>query len=135
MSVSLKSIDVITLFVEDLQRMKLFYQEVFGLPVAFENEDSAVFNFGNLSINLIDIPAAHDLIEPGVVASRDAGSRFQFTIGVDDVDATCAQLAERGVALLNGPTNRAWGVRTASFADPGGHIWEVAQDLPRAEGS
>jgi len=28
----------------------------------------------------------------------------------------------RGVALLNGPMNRPWGVRTASFADPGGHI-------------
>ncbi len=24
--------------------------------------------------------------------------------------------------------------RTAAFADPGGHIWELAQDLPRAEG-
>ena len=37
--------------------------------------------------------------------------------------------------LLNGPVNRPWGVRTASFADPGGHIWEIAQELSRADGS
>ena len=26
--------------------------------------------------------------------------------------------------------NRAWGMRTAAFADPDGHVWEVAQELP-----
>lgn len=125
-----KSVDVITLFVEDLQHSKLFYQDVFGLSVVFEDEDSAVFDFGNMSVNLLKIPAAHELVEPAVVAGREAGARFQFTIHVDDVDAVCAELDTRGVALLNGPMNRAWGIRTASFTDPGGHIWEIAQDLP-----
>jgi uncharacterized glyoxalase superfamily protein PhnB len=46
---------------------------------------------------------------------------------VDDVDAMCAELAERGVKLLNGPMDRPWGVRTASFMDPAGHIWEIAR--------
>jgi uncharacterized glyoxalase superfamily protein PhnB len=45
---------------------------------------------------------------------------------VDDVDATAAELKRRGVELLNGPTDRPWGIRTASFPDPGGHIWEIA---------
>jgi uncharacterized glyoxalase superfamily protein PhnB len=61
------------------------------------------------------------------VATREAGSRLQLTIEVDDVDAICAQLAARGVELLNGPMDRPWGPRTASFQDPGGHIWEIAQ--------
>jgi len=38
-----KSIDAITLFVEDLERSKRFYQDVFGLPVFYEYENSAVF--------------------------------------------------------------------------------------------
>ena len=63
------------------------------------------------------------------VAPSEAGSRLQFTIDVDDVDATCSELASRGVQLLNGPTDRPWGVRTASFRDPGGHIWEIAHSL------
>lgn len=97
---------------------------VFGLSVTFEDDDSAVFDFGNTIINLLKTAAARELIEPAQVAPRAAGSRLQLTIEVDDVDATCAELAERGVQLLSGPMNRPWGVRTASFRDPGGHIWE-----------
>jgi len=131
----LNSVDFVTLFVEDLERSKVFYQDVFGLPLAFEDADSAVFRFANTTINLLTASAARDLIQPGAVAGREAGSRFQFTIQVDDVDATCEELAERGVRLLNGPIDRDWGVRTASFTDPGGHIWEIAQTLPPADGT
>ncbi len=111
---------------EDLEAAKRFYRDAFGLTIHFEDEDSAVFNFGNTLINLLKITAARELIEPATVAAPEAGSRIQFTIEVDDVDATCAELARRGVELLNGPMDRPWGVRTASFRDPGGHIWEVA---------
>lgn len=121
------SVAAITLFVEDLVASKQFYSEVFGLPVAFEDDDSVVFDFGNTIINLLKTSAARGLIEPAAVAGREAGSRLQLTIHVDDVDALCAELATRGVELLNGPIDRPWGVRTASFNDPGGHIWEIAQ--------
>jgi len=120
-------IGAITLIVEDLAAAKQFYLEVFRLPLAFEDDDSAVFNFGNTIINLLKSTAAPELIEPAMVASPEGGSRFQFTIEVDDVDAMCAELATRGVTLLNGPMNRPWGIRTASFRDPGGHIWEIAK--------
>jgi catechol 2,3-dioxygenase-like lactoylglutathione lyase family enzyme len=120
-------ISAITLFVEDLDATKRFYREVFGLPVMFEDDDSAVFDFGNTIANLLRTTAAGELIEPAVVGDRDAGSRFQLTIEVDDVDAICRELAERGVELLNGPMDRPWGVRTASFRDPAGHIWEIAR--------
>jgi catechol 2,3-dioxygenase-like lactoylglutathione lyase family enzyme len=119
-------IDAITLFVEDLAATKAFYREVFDLPLHFEDENSAVFKFGNTLINLLDVSEAPGLIEPAVVAPRDAGSRLQFTIGVDDVDAMCEELTKRGVELLNGPMDRPWGIRTASFRDPAGHIWEIA---------
>jgi lactoylglutathione lyase len=121
-----RGIDAITLFVEDLEATRRFYGEVFGLPIHFEDENSAVFNFGNTVINLLRVTEASDLIGPATVAGPDAGSRLQFTIGVDDVDATCAVLETRGVTLLNGPMDRPWGIRTASFKDPAGHIWEIA---------
>ncbi len=117
----------ITLFVEDLQVAKQFYLQAFGLPIEFEDNNSAVFKFGNTLINLLKTTAARELVEPAHVASREAGSRFVFTIHVDDVDATCAELTARGVKLLNGPMDRPWGIRTASFMDPGGHIWEIAK--------
>jgi lactoylglutathione lyase len=119
-------IDAITLFVEDLETTKRFYGEVFGLPFHFQDENSAVFNFGNTLINLLKATEASELIGPATVAGPDAGSRFQFTIGVDDVDAMCAELVARGVTLLNVRMDRTWGIRTASFQDPAGHIWEIA---------
>ena len=119
-------IAAITLFVEDLGEARRFYDEVFGLPVAFEDDNSTVFKFGETLVNLLKSSEAPHLVDPASVASRDAGVRFQFTIGVDDVDAMCEQLKARGVELLNGPMDRPWGIRTASFRDPGGHIWEIA---------
>jgi uncharacterized glyoxalase superfamily protein PhnB len=47
------------------------------------------------------------------------------------VDAVCVELDRKGVALLNGPMDRPWGVRTASFTDPAGNVWEIAQPVSR----
>ena len=121
-----QGISAITLFVEDMVAAKAFYQTVFGLPVYYEDDASTVFQFGQTLINLLETTAAPELIEPAQVASREAGHRFVFTIPVNDVDTMCAQLVARGVKLLNGPMDRPWGIRTASFMDPGGHIWEIA---------
>jgi lactoylglutathione lyase len=120
------TISAITLFAEDLPRAKAFYAEVFGLPVHYEDEASAVFAFGSTLINLLDVSEAPGLIAPAGVGGPDDGARIQFTITVDDVDAMCRLLADRGVTLLNGPIDRPWGIRTASFRDPAGHIWEIA---------
>jgi catechol 2,3-dioxygenase-like lactoylglutathione lyase family enzyme len=122
-------IDAVTLFVEDLEAAKRFYREVFGLSVFFESDDSAVFKFANTLVNLLAETSATELIGPALVAPRESGSRVQFTIEVDDVDAMCQELTARGAELLNGPMDRPWGVRTASFTDPGGHVWEIAHSL------
>ena len=120
------AISAITLFVEDLEVSKQFYRDVFDSELKFEDEASAVFAFGSTLVNLLRTTAAEELIGPAVVASPEAGSRLQFTLDVDDVDAMCTELERRGVKLINGPMDRPWGVRTACFADPGGHIWEIA---------
>jgi catechol 2,3-dioxygenase-like lactoylglutathione lyase family enzyme len=116
----------LTLFVDDLEATKQFYQEVFGVPLVHEDDASAAFKFPNTIVNLLASTEAPELIGPAAVAPQGAGSRMQLTIQVDDVDATCAELTRRGVTLVNGPMDRPWGIRTAAFRDPGGHIWEIA---------
>ncbi|WTD35626.1 VOC family protein [Streptomyces sp. NBC_01643] len=86
-----RGISALTLFVEDLDTTERFYREVFGLPVIFEDDNSAVFGFGDTLINLLRTSEAHELIEPARVAAPDAGSRFQLTLAVDDVDAMCEE--------------------------------------------
>ena len=107
---------------------KQFYGRAFGLPIMFEDDASAVFHFGNTLINLLrtsEAPRSSSIRPWSRRPTRE--SRMQFTIDVDDVDAMCADLTARGVELLNGPMDRPWGIRTASFRDPAGHIWEIAK--------
>jgi lactoylglutathione lyase len=115
----------VTLFAEDLAATKQFYLDVFELPVIFADDNSAVFKFGQTLINLLDVSAAPELIQPARVGDPD-GQRVVFTLEVDDVDVKCRELEERGVELLNGPMDRPWGPRTASFRDPAGHMWEIS---------
>jgi catechol 2,3-dioxygenase-like lactoylglutathione lyase family enzyme len=119
-------IAAITLFVEDLEAARRFYQEVFGLPVFYEDDNSTVFRFGDTLVNLLRASEAPSLVAPATVAPPEAGVRLQLTLGVEDVDGMSDELRSRGVELLNGPMDRPWGIRTASFRDPGGHIWEIA---------
>jgi catechol 2,3-dioxygenase-like lactoylglutathione lyase family enzyme len=119
-----KNVDAITLFVEDLDACKQFYRDVLHLPIGFEDADGATFNFANTMVNLLRVEAVPELIAP---AEMGAGVRSVFTIGVEDVDAVCAELDAHGVKLLNGPMDRPWGIRTASFQDPAGNVWEVAK--------
>ena len=134
MSESLNSVGAITMFVADRDRAKSFYEKAFDAESVYEDGHSIAFKFENMIVNLLVASEAHDLIGPAAVAGQDAGSRFQLTIAVNDVDAACGDLAIRGVELLNGPIDRPWGMRTAAFADPDGHVCEVAAEIPSRSG-
>ena len=129
MTAPLQHISAISLFVEDLQAAKAFYTGVFGIPVIYEDEAAVAVKFDNLIVNLLRVENAQEIVAPGAVGKRDAGSRFQLTIWVPDIEAVCAELRRRGVTLLNGPVDRPWDMRTANFVDPAGHSWEVGQRL------
>ena len=125
----LNAIEVITLFVDDIAAAKAFYRTVFEAETVYEDEVSQVLQFNGLWVNLLQATQAPQLVEPLPVAPSQAGSRILLTIRVEDVDTVCARLKAKGIALLNGPVDRPWGRRTAAFADPSGHVWEVAHLL------
>ncbi len=125
----LNAIEVVTLFVDDIDEARAFYQTVFAAEVIYTDAVSQVLNFNGLWVNLLQISQASQLVSPLPVAPSQAGSRMLLTIRVVDVDAVCDNLSSRGIALLNGPIDRPWGRRTAAFADPSGHVWEVAHEL------
>jgi uncharacterized glyoxalase superfamily protein PhnB len=124
-------VEVITLFVDDIASSKAFYAKVFASETVWEDAVSSVLRFGGLLINLLDVSQAPTLVEPLRVAQSSVGVRALLTIRVADVDQVCSALREIGVDLLNGPIDRPWGRRTASFADPSGHAWEIAQAIKR----
>ncbi|MCP3387884.1 VOC family protein [Bradyrhizobium sp. CCGB12] len=124
-------VEVITLFVDDIASSKAFYARVFASETIWEDAVSSVLRFGGLLINLLDVSQAPTLVEPLRVGPSSAGARVLLTIRVVDVDQVCTALRGIGVDLLNGPIDRPWGRRTASFADPSGHVWEIAQVIDR----
>ena len=130
MAPPLNTVEVVTLFVTDIEASKAFYARVFGAPEVFGDEVSSVLNFSNLMINLLQRTQAPTLVTPQQVGTPAQGATFLLTIRVENVEAICADLAVLGITLLNGPIDRPWGRRTAAFADPDGFVWEVAQELP-----
>jgi catechol 2,3-dioxygenase-like lactoylglutathione lyase family enzyme len=129
MSNSVTNISAMSLFVDDLQEAKKFYQDVFGVEVAFEDSSAVVVKFDHLLINLLSSDKGADLVGEGNVGDRRAGQRFQLSIWVDDVDAVHAELVRKGVDILSGPQNQPWGMRTVTFNDPAGHSWEIAAGI------
>jgi lactoylglutathione lyase len=132
MGIKLKKMDVVVLFVADLQRAKVFYGDTLGLALSFEDEVSAGFNFDNVMLLLLTIPGAQDLLSnEAVAAQRASGATGQLVAFVDDVDAISKELAAQGVEFVREPIDREWGLRTAHFKDPDGNIWEIAQPVEK----
>src|SRR5436190_6587156 len=129
-----KQVGAINLIVGDLERSTAFYREVFGLSPQHVDEHTAMFRFKDTYV-FLQRGAAHRDSPSGDVLSLAQKGVGQFVIFVEDVDAVCAALDQAQVAIISGPADRDWGMRTLTFADPGGETWEITQELPSAPGS
>jgi catechol 2,3-dioxygenase-like lactoylglutathione lyase family enzyme len=131
MAQSLRSVNVVTLFVEDAQRSKDFYERVFEVAAVDEEDGTVIFKLDNLFLRLLTRGKAEkEMLGQVPVAESGSGASSQLAIFVDDADALCAELAERGVSIVYGPIDRPWGVRNAGFRDPDGHLWGFSADIP-----
>jgi uncharacterized glyoxalase superfamily protein PhnB len=132
MSVTLKRIDVAVLFVADVERAKTFYRDTFGLSPEQEDEDGAFLKLEGTSLMLLSTSGAQDLLTDDAVAAQPSGgASSQLVAFVEDVDAMYRELVAQGVEFIREPIDRDWGLRTAHFKDPDGHVWELAQPLLR----
>ena len=122
-------ISAITLFAEDLAATKQFYIEVFGLPVFYEDPNSAVFKFGDTLINLLDVGEAPELIEPGPRRRRRTPARASSSRSPSTTSTRCAPSSQsRGVTLHQRPDRPPMGhPHRLLRATPRGHIWEIAK--------
>jgi uncharacterized glyoxalase superfamily protein PhnB len=124
-------VNVITLFVEDTSRSKEFYERVFDVAGIDEGHGTVILPFGNVLLRLLGrAEAESEMLRQVPVADPSSGTTAQLGFGVDDADAYCAELAERGVSIVYGPVDRPWGRRNAGFRDPDGHVWQFGSDIP-----
>lgn len=127
-------IDVITLAVGDLERSLAFYRDGLGLPtegiVGTEFEDGAVAFFevnDGLTLALYPREALAKDADVAVGTPSQAELSIGHLVGSRaDVDAVMEQAGNAGAEITDAARDRFWGGYSGHFADPDGHLWEVA---------
>jgi lactoylglutathione lyase len=133
MDAAIKDVGAIILFVADLQRSRVFYHEVLGLDVEFEDDESVGFKIEGLAFIVLQVDRARVQLQGERTATPAAGATAFLTTFTGDVDALHGNLVERGVPFFQRPADQPWGMRTAYFKDPDGHVWEIAQPIERSD--
>ncbi|HEV2361288.1 MAG TPA: VOC family protein, partial [Acidimicrobiales bacterium] len=122
MDAAFKDVGAVILFVEDLERSKGFYNGTLGLPVQFEDDQSIGFGVEGLFFIVLQVDRARDQLQGEATATpRDGATAFMTTF-TGDADGLHAELVARGVTFFQPPTDQPWGMRTAYFKDPDGHV-------------
>jgi len=129
MGTAFNGIGAVILFVEDLARAKTFYHEVLGLDVQFEDADSIGFTVEGMAFIVLQVDRASEQLQGEPTATPRSGATAFMTTFTEDADRLHADLLERGVEFFQAPTDQPWGMRTAYFKDPDGHVWEIAQSV------
>jgi catechol 2,3-dioxygenase-like lactoylglutathione lyase family enzyme len=122
-------ISIITLGVADLQRSLRFYRDGLGFPTHNYKADEGIAFFRMEGSWLAIYPRdklAEDAMVPAEVAGF-SGVTLAHNVGTrEEVDQVVKQAVGAGARLMKPPREVFWGGYSGYFADPDGHLWEVA---------
>jgi hypothetical protein len=122
-------IALLTLGVDDLARAAAFY-ETMGLRRSRASQDSILF-YDMDGVVLALFPTAMLAEDAGVPAEGHGFRRQTLAWNVPDeaaVDAGFARALAAGATGLKPPQPTFWGGYVGHFADPDGHLWEIAHN-------
>lgn len=123
-------INFITLGVKDVSVARAFYERLGCKPHAMSNEHVTFFDVNGTVLGLFGHDAlAHDAGLPGGPQPIYRGTSLAWNGRSDaDVDAIMAHALSCGAKLCKAPEKVFWGGYSGYFADPDGHLWEVAHN-------
>ncbi len=119
---------LITLGVDDLARMRAFYEEVFGwTPVEDDSDHIVFFQLNGIQLALYGRRA---LAEDARVDPEGSGFR-SFTLAHNlrsekAVDRQFDVFEANGVNIAKPPAKTFWGGYSGYIADPEDNLWEIA---------
>jgi catechol 2,3-dioxygenase-like lactoylglutathione lyase family enzyme len=116
--------------VADIARARAFYEALGLVPAAASQGDVAFYQLSN-GMALALYPRRL-LAEDATVADDGAGfdgvTLAQNVGSPEDVDAVLAQAVACGARLVKPGAKVFWGGYSGYFADPDGHLWEIAHN-------
>ena len=123
-------ISLITLGVADLHRSLRFYRDGLGLPTTSTGDRGVVFfqttgtclalyPFDDLTKDVGEAWPLERARSTGITLAHNVRQR-------GEVDAVMAQAEVAGATIVKPPHDTFWGGYAGYFADPDGHLWEVA---------
>ena len=119
---------VITLGVTDVARATAFYER-FGLVRSKRASQPAVsfFQAGPAVLALFGRDALDDDAQAGDIWTGNGGITLAQNLASEaEVDAMMARAQAAGARILKPSAKTFWGGYDGYFADPDGHVWEVA---------
>lgn len=117
----------VTLGVSDIARARAFYEKLGFKPSSASTEDVAFYDAGGVVLALW---SRAELAKDAGVSGKGSGfSGVAIAHNVSAIDAVARVLAEAEAAggrIVRASEKAFWGGQTGYFADPDGHLWEVA---------
>jgi lactoylglutathione lyase len=111
---------------EDLNRMKAFYRDLFDFPVDSESDTGLALRAGSVLLALRKRTRGYD---GSGLRPELPGVQIAFLVSPEEVDLCYKQLLEKGVEILEPPTDQPRGHRTVYFADPEGNMLEIYAEI------
>ncbi|WP_294614923.1 VOC family protein [uncultured Roseovarius sp.] len=121
-------VTLITLGVGDIERSKAFYGAL-GWSPAQEQERVAFYQMNGLVLGLFGkADLAKDQGRSEAELGTGASTLAQNFATESEVDAAYQTAIAAGASPLKAPKKVFWGGYSGYFADPDGHVWEVAMN-------
>ncbi|SPH23466.1 hypothetical protein DEA8626_02529 [Defluviimonas aquaemixtae] len=121
-------VTLITLGVADLSRSRAFY-ETLGWQPSLALEEVVFYQIHGAVLGLFGKSAlAKDQGRPGVELGTGAMTLAQNFTTEPEVDTAWAAAVHAGATPLKKPEKAFWGGYSGYYADPDGHVWEVAMN-------
>ncbi|MFO1142449.1 MAG: VOC family protein [Amaricoccus sp.] len=123
-----KAITLITLGVADLERSRAFYAAL-GWEAAQAQEGVIFIQLAGQVLALFGVDdLADDMHAPRGSLGKGAVTLARNLPTEAEVDAAFAQALAAGATALKRPEKVFWGGYSGYFADPDGHVWELAMN-------
>jgi catechol 2,3-dioxygenase-like lactoylglutathione lyase family enzyme len=116
------------LIVNDIERSKIFYQELFSMEI--ENDFGTNISFKN-AFSLWEKNRAEEIIfnSEDKIYSSSKIKNMELYFESDNIEALWNKLREKNIEFIHEPREEPWGQKTLRFLDPDKYIIEIAEPM------